>query len=56
MLGTLSLEQPSGLYFAGVMGHEGVKWAALIGTIAWFVATPLWMGRNLKPDATEVEI
>ncbi len=47
---------PSVLYFTGVTGHEAVKWIALFGTIAWFVATPLWMGRELPIDSSEVEI
>ena len=47
---------PSVLYFTGATGHETVKWTALFGTIAWFVATPLWMGRELPVDASEVEI
>ena len=37
---------PSVLYFGGLMGHEAVKAIALVGTIAWFVATPMWMGRE----------
>jgi hypothetical protein len=47
---------PSLLYFAGAMGHDAVKWSALAGTVVWFVATPLWMGRDLPKDAAEVEI
>ena len=47
---------PCLLYFAGVIGLDGVKWTALVGTIGWFIATPLWMGRELPLDAKEVEI
>ncbi len=47
---------PSILFFTGTIGHDAVKWAALVGTVVWFVATPLWMGRELSVDATEVEI
>ena len=47
---------PCWLYFAGGMGLEGVKWLALVGTIGWFIATPLWMSRELPADAREVEI
>jgi hypothetical protein len=47
---------PPLLYFAGVMGSEPVKWIALASTVCWFATTPLWMGRELPPDATEVEI
>ena len=47
---------PCLLYFAGVIGLDAVKWMALIGTIGWFIATPLWMSRDLPVDASEVEI
>jgi len=47
---------PSVLYFTGMIGHEAVKWVALAGTAMWFIATPLWMGRELPVDAVEVEI
>ena len=47
---------PSILYFSGALGHDAVKWSAMVGTAAWFVATPVWMGRELPIDAKEVEI
>ncbi len=47
---------PCLLYLAGAVGHDAVKWAALAGTIVWFIATPMWMGRELPIDAAEVEI
>ena len=47
---------PSVLYFMGMIGHEAVKWTALAGTIVWFLATPMWMGRELPVDAAQVEI
>ncbi len=47
---------PCLLYFGGMMSHDAVKLAALIGTIVWFIATPLWMSRELPVDAAEVEI
>ena len=47
---------PCLLYFAGLIGMNVMKWGSLIGTIGWFIATPLWMGRELKVDAKEVEI
>ena len=47
---------PCLLYFAGAMGLDTVKWMALVGTIGWFISTPLWMSRELPVDATEVEI
>ena len=56
-LGTFGLVTlPCLLYFAGTMGLEAVKWAALGGTIGWFIATPMWMSRELPIDAKEVEI
>ena len=47
---------PCLLYFAGTIGLDAVKWTALVGTIGWFIATPLWMSRKLPVDASEVEI
>lgn len=47
---------PSVLYFIGVVEHSMVLTTSLLGTIVWFVATPLWMGRELPIDAAEVEI
>lgn len=47
---------PCLMYFGGMIGHDAVKLAALIGTIVWFIATPLWMGRKLPIDAQEVQI
>ena len=47
---------PSTLYFTGTIGHDAAKWATLVGTVLWFVATPLWVGRKLPVDAAEVEI
>ncbi len=37
---------PSLLVFLGALGIEPMKWIALVGTIAWFIATPMWMGRD----------
>lgn len=47
---------PCLLYFAGAVGHDAVKWTALIGTVGWFAATPLWMTGEPSVDATLVEI
>ena len=41
---------PSVLYLAGRIDLDESKWALLAATIAWFIATPLWMGRK-KADA-----
>ena len=47
---------PCLLYFGGIVDHDAVKLIALIGTIAWFIATPMWMSRKLKVADKEVEI
>lgn len=47
---------PCVLLFCGLISLEGVKWNALLGTIGWFVTTPLWMGRGLGPDADQVQV
>lgn len=47
---------PCLLFFVGWVNQSTVTSAALIGTFAWFIATPIWMGRELPIDATEVEI
>lgn len=54
---TLSLVViPCFFYFMGFMSLDGVKVSSLIGTIGWFVSTPVWMSRDLSVDAKEVEI
>lgn len=56
-LATLALVVfPCLLYLLGFIGIESVKWTALAGTIGWFIATPIWMSRDLSVDANEVEI
>ncbi len=47
---------PCSLYFLGLIGLEAVKLAALVGTVGWFLSTPMWMSRQLSVDAREVEI
>ena len=47
---------PSVFYFLGWVGAEPMKWISLAGTIAWFVATPMWMGREARVDDSEVQI
>ena len=44
------------LFSAGAIGLDATKLIALIGTVAWFLATPVWMSRKLPIDAAEVEI
>lgn len=47
---------PSLLHFLGMLDAEPMKWIALFGTIVWFIATPLWMGREPEVDDMEVDI
>ena len=47
---------PCLLYCMGSIGLDAVKWTALAGTIGWFIATPMWMSRDLSVDSAEVEI
>jgi hypothetical protein len=42
---------PSLLFFLGAIEVEPMKWLALAGTIAWFIVTPFWMGREPQVDA-----
>ncbi len=45
---------PSMLFFSGRMELDMMKWLMLLATIAWFVVTPLWMGRKDEaPQAAE---
>lgn len=41
---------PPVLFLAGRMDLDQQKLWMLIATIVWFVATPLWMGRELQPE------
>lgn len=47
---------PCLLFFAGTIDLPMVKTIALVGTIGWFLSTPVWMSRKLPVDAAEVEI
>lgn len=37
---------PCLLYCVGVMQLTSTQTAVLLGTVVWFCATPLWMGRT----------
>lgn len=37
---------PSLLFFVDKMGLTQMKLTMLLATVVWFVATPLWMGRD----------
>jgi hypothetical protein len=37
---------PALLFLGGAMMLDRCKWIMLLATIAWFVVTPFWMGRE----------
>ena len=39
---------PSILFLASKLDLEHAQWIMLAATLAWFVATPLWMGRKVE--------
>jgi uncharacterized membrane protein len=43
---------PSILFLAGRITLDQSKAALLVATIAWFVSTPLWMGRKPEESAS----
>lgn len=47
---------PCVVYLVGAIGLDVVKGAALVGTIGWFIATPMWMSRRQDVDASDVEM
>ena len=42
LVGTIA---PAVLFFTGHMDLDATKWWMLVATVAWFVATPIWMDR-----------
>jgi hypothetical protein len=40
---------PSILFLLATITLDQCKWSMLITAIAWFVVTPLWMGREDQP-------
>ena len=44
---------PSVLYLSGAVSHDAAKTISLVGTVAWFVATPLWVG---AADADQADV
>jgi hypothetical protein len=36
---------PPVLFFYGHMDLDATKWWMLVATVAWFIATPIWMER-----------
>lgn len=45
---------PCLLLFNGSLDLETVQWLACLGTIGWFVATPIWMGRSAIVDVEPI--
>jgi hypothetical protein len=45
---------PAILFLRGVIELDQAKLVMLVATVAWFVATPLWMGKPSKIDYVEV--
>jgi hypothetical protein len=45
---------PSFFYFSGAIGHDTLKWTALVGTLIWFIVTPFWMGSPAEHSHEEV--
>jgi len=41
---------PPVLFFMGHMGLDATKVWMLVATIAWFIATPVWMDRQSERD------
>ena len=56
LIALLAVIIPSILCFMGSMELDTVKQTALIGTIIWFIATPMWMSDKPHIDDQEVEI
>ena len=44
---------PSAMYLFGSLDLASAQWTMLGATAVWFIATPLWMGRE-KPSGEEV--
>jgi hypothetical protein len=45
LLGTIV---PAILFLVGRVTLDQCKWFMLLTTIAWFIVTPLWMGREAR--------
>ena len=46
VIALLATVVPCVLYFFGSLGIDAMKWVTLAATIAWFAATPFWVGRE----------
>ena len=53
LIGLGTTVAPCVLYYQGSIGLDAVKTLTLIGTVVWFAATPLWMGRQKQSTAPE---
>lgn len=51
ILALIATISPPSLFLADRLSLSSTQNAMLIGTIAWFIVTPLWMGRtHCEPD------
>jgi hypothetical protein len=55
-IGLAATAAPCLLFYFNAIDLNAMKTITLIGTLVWFIATPIWMGRESDPAATEVEI
>lgn len=46
---------PSLLYLLAAVNLDMTKWLMLLATIVWFIATPLWMGREHGKTAPKTQ-
>lgn len=46
---------PPAMFLSGSMDLPAVKTWMLVATVAWFVVTPLWMGRE-QPDESAAAV
>lgn len=46
---------PSIAFLAGTVPLDGAKWIMLLAMIAWFIVTPLWMGREHSRPSLSTE-
>lgn len=54
LISLCAVSLPCLLLVTGSLGLEAVQWLASLGTIGWFVATPIWMGRSAIVDVEPI--
>lgn len=47
---------PCLLFYFGALDLNSMKWVTLAATIVWFIATPIWMSRDLPVADEQVQI